>query len=175
MSDRPSLAELDGAVAGFVTRLLAYLLDALILTGFVAAGSWLMVQVDALFEEMNVNLRVSAAAIFVILIPFFIGAYYVVLWALTGKTVGKQVLGVKVVASDGRPPSLGRALLRLVGYFVSTLALWGGYLWIIIDDERKGWHDHMAGTWVVYDWSRRHRGEIYQTMTEDRSSAAPTE
>jgi uncharacterized RDD family membrane protein YckC len=168
VTDRPTLGELDGAAAGFVTRLLAYLLDALLVTAFVAVGSWLMVQVDALFEEMNVNLRVSAATIFVVLTPFFIGAYYVVFWALSGKTIGKQVLGLKVVGADGRPPSLGRSMLRLVGYAISTLALWTGYLWIIVDDNRKGWHDHLAGTWVIYDWAKRHRGEIYAAMTEDR-------
>jgi uncharacterized RDD family membrane protein YckC len=169
VTDHPSFTELDGATAGFVTRLLAYLLDAAIVTAFIAAGSWLMVQVDALFADMNVNLRISAASIFVVLTPFLIGAYYVVLWALTGRTVGKQVLGLKVVGSDGRPPTIGRSLLRLFGYAVSTLALWAGYLWIIVDEERRGWHDHIAKTWVVYDWGRKHRGEIYETMTEERT------
>jgi uncharacterized RDD family membrane protein YckC len=169
MSERPSLGQLDGAAAGFVTRLLAFLMDAVILTGSLAAGSWLMIQVDSLFEQMNIDLRVSAATIFVVLIPVLIGGYFVVFWALTGKTIGKQLLGVKVVGSDGRPPTLGRSVLRLFGYFLSTLALWGGYLWVIIDDDRKGWHDHLAGTWVVYDWAKRHRGEIYETMTEERS------
>jgi uncharacterized RDD family membrane protein YckC len=168
VSQRPSLDQLDGAAAGFVTRLLAYLLDALLVTGFIAGGSWLMVQVDNLFEEMNVDLRVSATTIFVLLTPFLIGAYYVVLWALTGKTVGKQILGLKVVGADGRPPTIGRSLLRLVGYGLSTLALWGGYLWIVVDENRKGWHDHLAGTWVIYDWAKRHRGEIYSSMTEER-------
>lgn len=164
---RPSLDELQGATAGFVTRLLAYLLDAVILTGIIAIGSWAMLQVDALFEDMGANLRVSVASAWTLMTPLIISGYYVIFWALTGKTIGKSFLGVKVVRADGRPPTIGRSLLRLVGYALSTLAFFAGYLWIIIDDNRKGWHDHMAKTWVVYDWEKRRKGEIYRAMTED--------
>ncbi|VAV97251.1 hypothetical protein MNBD_ACTINO01-2162, partial [hydrothermal vent metagenome] len=36
------------------------------------------------------------------------------------------------------------------------------YFWVIIDDERQAWHDHIAKTWVVYDYERQKRGEIYE-------------
>jgi len=165
--DHPTLDQLQGATAGFVTRLLAYLLDALILTGIIAIGSWAMLQVDALFEDMGANLRISVSTAWGLLTPVIISAYYVIFWALTGKTIGKAFLGVKVVRTDGRPPKIGQSLLRLVGYALSTLAFFAGYLWIIIDDNRKGWHDHIARTWVVYDWEKRRKGEIYRAMTED--------
>ena len=57
---------------------------------------------------------------------------------------------------------MGRSLLRLIGYGLSALALWLGYVWIIIDDERQGWHDHLAGTYVIYDYERRRGGQIYE-------------
>lgn len=166
MSGRPSFDELDGAAAGFITRLLAFLLDVLILTGVLAVGGWLFVAVDNLLSRTSLTLRLSSAAVFVVLTPVIIGGYFVVFWALSGRTIGKQLLGVRVVTGDGNAPGLGRALLRLVGYGLSMVAVWAGFLWIIIDNERRGWHDHIAGTWVVYDWGRRRRGDVYTKMTE---------
>ncbi len=74
--------------------------------------------------------------------------YYVILTA-RGATLGKKVFGLKVVKKDGTLPGLGRALLRqTVGYFVSSI--FGlGFLWIAFDPQRQGWHDKIAGTYVV--------------------------
>jgi uncharacterized RDD family membrane protein YckC len=53
---------------------------------------------------------------------------------------------------------------------VSAIVFWLGFIWVIIDDNRKAWHDHMARTWVVYDYSRRHTGEAYERFLEDNST-----
>ena len=164
--ERPVLQQLQGTTAGFVTRLLAYLLDVVILTAIIAFGGWVALLLDDLFKDAGFDLPTSSAAVFTALTVWVIGGYYVISWSLTGRTVGKAVLGVKVVMPNGRPPSIGRSFLRLFGYAVSTLALFAGYFWILVDENRKGWHDHIAGTWVVYDWNRRKKGEIYETMVD---------
>jgi uncharacterized RDD family membrane protein YckC len=172
--DRP-VEVLEGRTAGFVTRMLAYLLDVLVLTAILAMGSWLAVQTDNLMTEVlpeDIQLGISATTLFALLTPFIIIFYYVMFWSLSGRTIGKWVLGVRVVQADGLPPTIGRSLLRMIGYVVSLIVFFLGFLWILIDDQRKGWHDHMAKTWVVYDWARRRPGQIYEDMkARDHSSA----
>lgn len=77
-------------------------------------------------------------------------AYFVFLHALGGQTLGKKMLGIKVVRIDtGREPNLGWSVVRLVGTWVSTLILCLGYLWPLWDDRKQAIHDKMAGTVVI--------------------------
>jgi len=168
---------LNGRAAGFVTRLMAYLLDALVLTIILAGGAWLFVQVDALLGELTLsdNIRISATTLWALMVPVIIVFYYVMFWSLTGQTLGKMVLGLRIVGRDGKPPGIGRSFIRLIGYLLSMLALWMGYLWIIVDDQRKGWHDHMASTWVVYDFARKKKGDAYEmTISREHNPETPT-
>jgi uncharacterized RDD family membrane protein YckC len=36
-----------------------------------------------------------------------------------------------------------------VGKFVSTIFILLGYLWIGRDRQKRGWHDHIASTYVI--------------------------
>jgi uncharacterized RDD family membrane protein YckC len=77
-------------------------------------------------------------------------AYFVVSWARGGQTLGKMAVDIKVVGADGQPPSWGKAVLRYVGYIVNGIVLSIGFLWALFDRRRQGWHDKLAGTFVVY-------------------------
>ena len=71
-------------------------------------------------------------------------------WRYCGATPGKIALGIKIVdAASGGPPSLGRLALRFVGYFVSALPLYLGFLWAAVDRRKQGWHDKIARTIVI--------------------------
>ncbi len=152
---------LQGRTAGFVTRLFAYVMDFVVIAGIVAVGGWIAVLIDNVIKEIGIHLRVELASIYVFMIPLIIALYFVMFWALTGRTIGKWFMGLKVVCANGRPPSIRRSLIRIVGYALSAIVFWAGYLWVIIDDERQGWHDHMARTWVIYDYARRTKSETY--------------
>ncbi len=161
---------LQGRSAGFVTRLLAYLADLAVVAGVLAIGGWLAVLVDTVMERMGLDPNIDVATIYVFMIPWIIGLYFVMLWALTGRTIGKWFMGLKIIDADGNPPTIGRSIVRFLGYGLSALAFWVGYAWVIIDDERQAWHDHMAKTWVVYDYERRKGGEIYESYLERSES-----
>lgn len=165
---------LQGRTAGFVTRLIAYAIDLAIVAGILAVGGWLAVLVDTIFERMGLNPNIDVSTIYVFLIPSIIGLYFVTFWALTGRTIGKWFMGLKIISESGKPPTIGRSFVRLIGYGLSALAFWTGYAWVIIDDERQGWHDHMAKTWVVYDYERRKGGEVYASFLERAESAEET-
>lgn len=66
-----------------------------------------------------------------------------------GRTIGKQVMGLKVIKADGTPFTDVDALLRFVGYMVNSFVLLIGWIWIFVDKDNQGWHDKIAKTYVV--------------------------
>lgn len=76
--------------------------------------------------------------------------YYWVPTALWGQTLGKRLLGIKVVDAEGEPPGWGQAAMReLVGKFLSGLSLGLGFLVALFHPKRRALHDLVGGTWVV--------------------------
>jgi uncharacterized RDD family membrane protein YckC len=77
-------------------------------------------------------------------------AYYVGLTGTYGATLGKMILGLRVVDANGQKIGIPKAALReIVGKFVSGFAIGLGYLWVAFDEKKQGWHDKIAGTFVV--------------------------
>jgi len=93
------------------------------------------------------------ASIFWFPIPWL---YYWLFTGLKGQTLGKMAVGIKVVNAEGYMPGLGTAALReVLGKFISIIALYLGFIWIIWDGRKQGWHDKIAKTYVVSVESRR--------------------
>lgn len=87
---------------------------------------------------------------------FFFFGYFVFLTGIKGQTLGKWVAGIIVVDSDGRTPGVAAAIPReMVGKFVGAVAFGLGLIWMVFDEHRQGWHDKIAGTYVV---RKRHPG-----------------
>ena len=61
------------------------------------------------------------------------------------------MLGVRVIRTDGGRLRLKNAILRQIGYWISTF-FYLGFLWILIDNKRQGWHDKIGGSIVTYSW-----------------------
>ncbi|MGH7639918.1 MAG: RDD family protein [Candidatus Dormibacteria bacterium] len=77
-------------------------------------------------------------------------AYFLVLWATTGRTVGLWLIGARVVRQeDGGRLGLGRSLMRVIGYVVDVVSFGLGFLWAAVDRRKQGWHDKMASSLVV--------------------------
>ncbi len=77
-------------------------------------------------------------------------AYNVYFVSTRGATPGKMVLGLKIIRSDGSPVSAGRALGRYLGYILSGLILYIGFIIAGFDSEKRALHDHLADTRVIY-------------------------
>lgn len=74
----------------------------------------------------------------------------IVFWLKVQATPGKMALSCKVVdAKTGNTLSMGQALIRYLGYFVSIIPLGLGLIWVGIDARKQGWHDKIAGTLVI--------------------------
>jgi uncharacterized RDD family membrane protein YckC len=76
--------------------------------------------------------------------------YFPFFWARGGATPGMKVTGIRVVSDrDGSRVGWGVALLRLIGWWVSAAVFYLGFVWILVDSRRRGWHDLIAGTCVI--------------------------
>lgn len=138
--------------AGFWMRLGAYLIDGIILS----AVDWiiwiffgLIIAAIAGGDE-----RVSGAVVAVSLIAWLLTiavsiAYLVCFWQWRGQTPGKMALGIKIIKTDGSTLTWGSALIRFLGYIVSTVILYIGFIWIAFDGRKQGIHDKIAETYVV--------------------------
>jgi len=82
----------------------------------------------------------------------------VLFWAYRQATPGKMAISARIVdARTGAAPTTRQLVIRYLGYYVSTLPLLLGLLWVAFDPRKQGWHDKMAGTVVVRS---RHRGPV---------------
>jgi uncharacterized RDD family membrane protein YckC len=130
------------AFADHGERLIAYIIDIVVTFGIIIV---LAIVGGLLAATVPILSIIPFLAIIVIPLVYF--PYY---WARSGQTPGMKQQGIKVVRDrDGGPITMGTAILRLIGYWVSGLVFYIGYIWIFIDKRRRGWHDLIAGTVVV--------------------------
>jgi len=144
------MAAAAGGNAGIVSRAVAFVVDALLTVLGILICSVGFGLVDAVFTgSFNSERRISPGSVLVFS-PVVFGLYCVLGWSLTGRTVGKALLGLRVVDRAGARPSVARSIVRALGYLVSSI-LWLGFIWIAVDTDREGFHDKIARTHVVYD------------------------
>jgi uncharacterized RDD family membrane protein YckC len=124
-------------------RLVGYIVDVIVISVAVIVCTIL----GALLAVVIPVLGVLAIILAVIFVPL---VYFPYFWSKTGQTPGQKMMGIKVVRdSDGGPITMGSAVLRLIGYWVSGFVFYLGYIWIFIDKRKRGWFDLIAGTVVI--------------------------
>jgi uncharacterized RDD family membrane protein YckC len=122
------------AKAGFWIRFVAFLIDIILLA--IVGGI-----IQAIFG-------ITAAGY----INFVIGlAYFIYFWSAMGggQTLGMRAMKVRVVKTDGSELTLVGALLRYIGVVISVIPVFIGLIWAAFDANKQGWHDKIAGTYVV--------------------------
>ncbi|TDJ09177.1 MAG: RDD family protein [Deltaproteobacteria bacterium] len=80
---------------------------------------------------------------------FLSTSYFVVMQGFGGSTIGKLILRLKVVKKDGLDIGYLDSFIRFVGYFISSIPVFLGFLWSCIDSNSQAWHDKIAGTVVI--------------------------
>lgn len=158
-----------GYYAGFISRLIAFVIDTVIITISVLAITWFVsvtiriFNLQAFFNIFSILMPGATSSLEQLierltagfLLAFVIAVYYIFFWIIAGYTPGKAFMGLRIITTDGRKISFFRALLRYLAYFLSAGLFFLGFFWILIDDRRQGWHDKIAGTLVVYTWAAR--------------------
>lgn len=74
----------------------------------------------------------------------------VLFWVYRQATPGKMAIGAKIVdAKTLGTPSTGQFIGRYLCYYLSSILLGLGFIWVGFDAKKQGWHDKLAGTVVV--------------------------
>ena len=132
---------------GFWARVLASLIDTILV--MVIITPLMLAVYGTSYYSASEPRFVAGPADF--LISWVLPAVAVVLfWIHRQATPGKMAISARVVdAKTGGPLGVGQSILRYLGYFVSTIPLGLGLLWVAFDPRKQGWHDKIAGTVVI--------------------------
>ncbi|MBW2451552.1 MAG: zinc-ribbon domain-containing protein [Deltaproteobacteria bacterium] len=144
------VAQQEFDYAGFWIRFVAYGIDSFIIGGIqlvlTLALGLSIASLGGLTSEGDAAMGV-VTSLFGIMLGI---AYAVFFIGYCGQTPGKMALRIKVVMTDGRDLSYGRAALReVVGKFLSGILLGIGYLMVAFDSKKQGLHDRLANTFVI--------------------------
>jgi uncharacterized RDD family membrane protein YckC len=168
-SERQEPAPPSVAYAGFWIRFLASVLDSILLLMimiplllmFYGPGVFFVTESPGLaYDIINYGLPILAVVIF---------------WQYRSATPGKIMMGIYIVdARTFQHPPFGRLLLRYLGYYLSMLPLFLGFIWVGIDRRKQGFHDKIAGTVVIRQDSTlpKSSGEVMDNV--DAAPPAPS-
>lgn len=124
----------SGPRAGFGTRLVAAIIDGVILG------------VVQIVLAAITNQQVGQALGLILSLGYF--TYFE--GGTKGQTIGKQVMKIRVIDFNGGGSiGYGRGFIRWIGRIVSSIPLLLGYFWMLWDKERQTWHDKFATAVVV--------------------------
>ena len=120
----------DSKYVGFMTRLGAAVIDV----------------VAPIIGSLLITLVIDVPGVF----PLLFVSYHTIFTYKLGQTPGKMLLGLQVVDADDHQPSLKQILLReVLGKVIVFLIMFIGFLWVLWDPKKRGWHDYIGGTYVI--------------------------
>jgi uncharacterized RDD family membrane protein YckC len=97
-------------------------------------------------------LGVSVLTVISTLLSLAISTGYFTYFFGNGQTLGMKAVKIKLCDTEGTYPiGYVKGFLRWIGMIISGLLIGIGYLWILIDENKQGWHDKIAGTYVVVE------------------------
>jgi len=171
----------QGQYAGFVTRLAAFVIDILFVNlvifvvGQVAILLIKFFNVERYLPEAATDYFIMTVTLAVMGISLsFAYLYAIFLWRISGQTLGKALIGIRVVGVDGRFLTFRQGTIRFFAYWLSAIALFAGFLWSLVDDRRQTWHDKLAKTCVIYAWEAEGSGQLVRQLKARRKKHGST-
>jgi uncharacterized RDD family membrane protein YckC len=139
------------AYANWLYRVGSFLVDAVV----VSAAAWIGLFLTSVLGMRDANGGMSGAGLAITLVAELI-SLGVLIWnafirqGRTGQSVGKQVLGTKLVSlQTGQPIGAGMAFLRQLCHILDALPCYLGYLWPLWDSRRQTFADKIVSSVVV--------------------------
>ncbi|MEV5651307.1 RDD family protein [Nocardia sp. NPDC052254] len=134
--------------AGIVTRSIASGVDVAVVLMIMAAIYVSLAFARLMFSPQDFTWpdagAVMSTSIFLVVSVLYLTAC----WAVSGRTVGAVMMGLRLVTRDGELVGWPRALLRAVLCVMFAV----GLFWVVIDANRYSLQDIVLRTTVVYDW-----------------------
>ncbi len=148
----PELVAFDYQVAGLGTRILAQLIDALVMIALEIALAFGAVALGALLADPNVLILIFLLGSLAIVVGYFWASE--ALWS--GQTLGKRVFRLRVVGDHGEPITFAQAairnLVRIIDFLPTSYGV--GLVVLFANGHGKRLGDLAAGTIVVKDSDR---------------------
>ncbi len=149
----PAANEVQGRRAGVVTRTFVMVVDAAVVASMVGAVYVVWAAVRFMRHPVNFSWPTVTFGTVVVAALSVCVLYLTVTWSTTGRSVGKRLFGLRVVAGDGERLHLIRAFLRALTCTVFPFLLY----WTAISSQNRSVQDLVLRTSVVYDWRTRGR------------------
>lgn len=133
--------------SGAARRLTAFVVDLFVILG--------------IFMAFGLILGLSVLSSPLLALPmvgfWFYGGMFAITWGYFAglessayqATVGKKLLGLKVVSYEGKRIGFWRATLRYFSKGLSRLLFMVGFLMIVLTEKKQGLHDKIASTVVI--------------------------
>jgi len=137
--------------AGFWRRFLAMLLDSALYTALILPVLLLIYGPGYLRWWLDDSSELVSYGVVDLLITYVLPFVVVIVcWRRWQATPGKLLLDCRVVdARTLQPLSLRQATIRALGYILSALPLYLGFVWAAIDKRKQALHDKLAGSVVI--------------------------
>jgi uncharacterized RDD family membrane protein YckC len=145
---------LQGHYAGIVTRLASFLVDAFTVALLYAlAGAALEFLISSVGgDEFTFRDHPFVASTGLVVWAFLYFAYPL---AVSGRTFGMALFGLRAVRRDGGDLDARHAVIRVIAFPLSFLLLGFGFLLILLRRDRRALQDLIAKTAIVYSWDAR--------------------
>lgn len=143
--------------AGFFVRMAAYIVD-LLIVGTVLLIVKLPIWITTLRYPNNMIVRdfIFEYSIADILYYLLKVIYFILLTYFTGSTLGKKLFHIKVISCENRNMTFFEVAFReTVGRFLSALIIYVGYMMAGLDNKKRGLHDILSDTNVIYYHEKR--------------------
>jgi uncharacterized RDD family membrane protein YckC len=134
--------------AGIATRAIALAIDVAIAHVIVLSGGAILALVGSLVGDVRLDAlgRILAGVAWLAVV----GTYFVLFWSTAGQTPGMRLMALRVITPGGSHPGVMRSVVRAVGLGLAIIPLFAGFLPVLFDSRRRGLHDMIAGTVVLY-------------------------
>ena len=139
--------------ASFVKRAIALVIDipAMMVLSYLFVFLFAFVMApfygrDSGFAQFMQRLQGVIIVVAMFLLEFL---YFGFLWSRKGQSIGMKLMAIKVARDDGSRVGFFRSGLRgSVGYWISALVFFLGFIWAAFDKDGEAWHDKIFDTRV---------------------------
>lgn len=135
-------------LAGFWIRFWAYTIDLIVI--YAVSG----ILIKPIFRVVDIPISNPPFLLFTpfkitILLLFIL--YFTLMTKFLQQTVGKMIMGIKVIPQTGAALTWDKIIFReVIGRFISKMLLLP-YLFVVFMPEKEALHDLFADTYVVYE------------------------
>ena len=150
--------QLNFKIAPAYKRLLAYTIDSLPIWLIIFIIGYMFFGFDEILSmRLNWGDNIDVRQQFLI-VRNYIRDLTLIIWILYSLfadasslqgTLGKKIMKIKVVDEVGQRITFKKSVLRNLFKIICAIPIHLGFIWILFNKKRRGWHDMVAKTYVI--------------------------